>query len=775
LAAVFSAASYSRPRTLQAPSLPRYFALLAIGYTLVAIYGSLVPFEFAWPAHFFTSAGQTLTSLPARATASLFDVAANVALFVPLGFLWSGATLFSGSQKQRAARSVAIVLSAALLSAAIECLQVGLPARTVSPFDVAAETLGAALGCGAWWVVGQRLSIWLAGWQAHDATTRRWNWLLQFYLAAVSFWWLLPLNLSWRPGELLAKFRTNVNLKPLSDLTVERGLSAAATLALLLPVGVLLATAGRRRGAARTERESRWLIAGLAALLAAGQFLVVGRESDILQIAALGMGLVGGVWLAAAARDSSSMAKGDFWRSFHQRWQPITSEALLRDSDRQHLLNHRLFAVTVILVILGLIWSTHAATPGALWFTGRQVPRWTPTWPILSYWIGGLAALFFAPRWPVLAPAVFVLLNYGIFHRGHVAAVYFLAIGGREACAVLGMIGACLNHFHERRSLGRLRWVCVLGTGYAMWGMFSAACLVLEARPWKAEVWVQTLRLVDCAIVLWMAAMVSPSRNGLWLFCVTLAVGVAIPGIAFPEGMFMNHVTASLVAIALPLSLYAIAQTRSMALQISLALVIFKLGGMLLAGQSRSAVAGAVAGVTALALLSRRRWWFIVAAMPLTYIGLRSIRGTFLDDRFRALLEQQPGWDTGRLELWEYAMRAFRAFPIIGMGPGTGPGPDSDVHNSYLAALSETGAVGLALYLLIWLLTVLVLLRAIWLGDDNWRSRAIKAMLAAILAHLAIGCGYALQGLPLAFLLAGLGLSLSAIAPSQGARPREVV
>jgi hypothetical protein len=108
---------------------------------------TLQPFRFRWPAH-----------VTVMGWSAWFDALANVALFVPLGFVWAltraarTATTEPVAADVRARarrRTLALALTGgALVSLAIEVVQVFEPGRYPSPVDVATNALGALLG--AW-------------------------------------------------------------------------------------------------------------------------------------------------------------------------------------------------------------------------------------------------------------------------------------------------------------------------------------------------------------------------------------------------------------------------------------------------------------------------------------------------------------------------------------------------------------------------------------------------------------------------------------------------
>lgn len=117
-----------------------------LGRTLLAFVGLVVgivtlePFRFAWP----TAVSLTWADSPA-------EMAANVVLFLPLGFLAAFAAAADGAPADAAARrrrTLAIGALGVLASALIETLQAFEPARYPSPTDVLTNGTGALLG--AW-------------------------------------------------------------------------------------------------------------------------------------------------------------------------------------------------------------------------------------------------------------------------------------------------------------------------------------------------------------------------------------------------------------------------------------------------------------------------------------------------------------------------------------------------------------------------------------------------------------------------------------------------
>lgn len=124
------------------PGLPT--ALLAYVAMAVLVI-TLAPFEFRRPEVVRVWVGEW----------TVLDVVANVVLFAPLGFLFQQARR-SARPDRRAPVLDALLLGAAA-SAVVETLQLLVPDRYTSPWDVLTNALGAALGAAAYDAVRRRL------------------------------------------------------------------------------------------------------------------------------------------------------------------------------------------------------------------------------------------------------------------------------------------------------------------------------------------------------------------------------------------------------------------------------------------------------------------------------------------------------------------------------------------------------------------------------------------------------------------------------------------
>ena len=131
------------------PGVPAYAGTGSkLGWAVLAYVGCVVltitlePFAFQWPSEV-----HILYWAPDSPWHGWFDVVANVAMFLPLGFVAALARSAAAPARADAALGWAAAFGAAL-SAAVELAQCLEPGRFPSPTDVAANALGAWLG--AW-------------------------------------------------------------------------------------------------------------------------------------------------------------------------------------------------------------------------------------------------------------------------------------------------------------------------------------------------------------------------------------------------------------------------------------------------------------------------------------------------------------------------------------------------------------------------------------------------------------------------------------------------
>ena len=126
-----------------------HYLLLAAGFTAFAIYGSFIPFDYtplSWSQTLERFRQLPLLDLGLQ---SRTDWLQNILLFMPIGFFALAAlTVDRHGWAWRAACVALVVPVCFLFSVALEFMQFWFPPRTVSQNDIAAETMGDALGAG---------------------------------------------------------------------------------------------------------------------------------------------------------------------------------------------------------------------------------------------------------------------------------------------------------------------------------------------------------------------------------------------------------------------------------------------------------------------------------------------------------------------------------------------------------------------------------------------------------------------------------------------------
>ncbi len=283
-------------------------ALLALGYTAFAIYGSLVPLDYhPHPLAEAVAAFRDLRYLE-LGIASRADWVANILLFIPLAFLWLGALWPTRTLAARVVASVAVLVGAALLAAGIEFLQFYFPQRTQSLNDILAENMGALIGVLAWVLLNPRLMPWLGGWSHTRSRSGLAERLLYAYLFVVFGYGVLPLDLTISPVEIFHKWRDGrLFLLPFmsgSGSVAQQAYNLLADMAIWIPAALLWRLAGRASTARVVMRTALW-----AAALEFLQLFVYSRVTDSTQILTAALGGLLGATLAARLANDSAMAQ----------------------------------------------------------------------------------------------------------------------------------------------------------------------------------------------------------------------------------------------------------------------------------------------------------------------------------------------------------------------------------------------------------------------------------------------------------------------------------
>jgi glycopeptide antibiotics resistance protein len=283
----------------------RHYAIGTFLFLLFVLYGSLVPLE----AHHLSlnDAIDRFSLVMSRPVSFQYrsDWAANVILFVPLGFLSAGAVAVD---RHRPLAIIALIPMMTTLSAGIEFLQLWFPARDCSINDVAAETVGGIIGVGAWWIAGQWTTIRArAAW----ADLGPGDWAakaLPGYLVVLVFVHGMPFDLSISPYQLKQKYTRGQEPDAEAEGTpriafapfpAQLGEHLLLELVYFMPVGALLARLPGRHWRNR-QAAGRVLASGLAVAggVEAVQFIVMSCSAYAADVVSGSLFVLAGWWLS---------------------------------------------------------------------------------------------------------------------------------------------------------------------------------------------------------------------------------------------------------------------------------------------------------------------------------------------------------------------------------------------------------------------------------------------------------------------------------------------
>jgi VanZ family protein len=288
------------------PITARTFALLAAASAAFTVYGSLVPFTFRAKAPADAIAQFRRDALESAAIDSKSDFVANVFLGVPLGFC-----LLAALRVDRPHPSAGTVAAAAVVwpltvgfAAAVEFAQLFAPGRVCAGSDVVAQSLGSAVGVGAWLAAGPKLTRWVRGvWTSRrvGGTAGR---VLLAYGGLLALTQALPLDLTASPADLYRKVRDgNATLVPFGELAgsadVWGKVQSWTELAGLYAIAGLLAA-----GVPAVNTLPGWRVLALGLLVAGGmeaiQMPVKSRHPSATDVLVGGVGAFAGYLVGRA-------------------------------------------------------------------------------------------------------------------------------------------------------------------------------------------------------------------------------------------------------------------------------------------------------------------------------------------------------------------------------------------------------------------------------------------------------------------------------------------
>jgi VanZ family protein len=278
-----------------------WLVLAGLAYLAFVVYGSLVPLNFRpMPLSQALAAFKSIPYLQ-LGIGSRADWVANILLFIPLAFLWTGALWTPRHPEMRIVVAIAVFAACFALSVAIEFTQLFFPGRTVSLNDIVAEGMGGACGIALWGFVGTRFMGWISSLRATQSRTGVAERLLFVYLFLMIAYNVMPLDLTISPVEMYHKWREGRVLivpfsAPFTDLA-QLVYGWTSDVAIWVPLAFLW------RLSRPMPAYSVWLrIVAVATLIEFLQLFVYSRVSDSTDIILAAVGGAIGIWLAELAK-----------------------------------------------------------------------------------------------------------------------------------------------------------------------------------------------------------------------------------------------------------------------------------------------------------------------------------------------------------------------------------------------------------------------------------------------------------------------------------------
>ncbi len=290
------------PGGLRPPGEADVVAVYAFGAAAAvtfAVWGSLFPFvvqpvdlEVARAAFWTAWAG-------GPPTWSISDFVSNVLLFIPIGLFAAAALERRRPGRHRLAVWVTVFCSAVLLSTAVEIGQAFVPWRTPSIVDVLAEAIGTAIGIAIRAAASRPFDRRVAAVSGMVRRASPLERVLLVYCAGFAVAWLLPLDVTLRPGEIADKYfhqRLLLPFTPSPDALSAGGLTIALIAAFPLGLAARIRTA--RPASPRTVARAMAIAIPAVCALETMQVFVFSRTTDTTVLLPVFGGILAGALIA---------------------------------------------------------------------------------------------------------------------------------------------------------------------------------------------------------------------------------------------------------------------------------------------------------------------------------------------------------------------------------------------------------------------------------------------------------------------------------------------
>ena len=429
----------------------------------------------------------------------------------------------------------------------------------------------------------------------------------------------------------------------------------------------------------------------------------------------------------------------------------------------RHNLTRFVFPLEICLIIVSGILAVWAGWAGA---------RAGVNPGLIALWCVSVAALAMSGRIPEVALYAFVAVAHGTprYWDAYTTLVEIGVLNGLCALAILGGVVWGIRTHAQFNMNDRLSLVMGL---LIFWLLVTTAAALAGGQSWQPYPKHHPQQYLHGLVMFVLASQVllGPSQ-ALWfamVVCGTVCVrGLLVGG----GGVYLEADLAALAVISLPLAMLGIGMGRRWVVKAG----FLWLAGILLwltaVSQNRGAAVGLVAMLIVMGCQLRRRWRVLVGSIPVVvFVGILFAYSPYWQ-RFEGIWQGTDDRNSvvERLRIWDAGWRMFLDHPLMGVGPGNYHlGVDQydsklprqrAAHNNYVQVVAETGAPGLALYVLLFGGAVVALWQVSEVAGPDWPGSVARMVLASIVAYLVIGLFISRQDMALAYLFVGWAVAI---------------